>query len=301
MNKRAYFLLQLAIGLSLTTQVYAQDAQTPSIIINPAIFDAINNTNTSTIPDRTTTTDSTTTDDTQPVDNTDTVGAVTTDNTGVTETNPDQPVSNADDINEEPGPNAERPVYVIGPTGTTETPTTTVTPTRPTRPTIPATPETPTTPEQEAPENCPLFNPLDQNPVKCPESKLVIPVLPIMMIIGPLGGLLIFFFIFKFLQNSHLRTETRLEQKRQHNLNLQRSSEQQQQTYKNYLDFLSTSLTETNFNQTEFLKQQAQLELFGSEKMLKLHQQIGRAFQQNNHQEIKSLLPALITQIRLEE
>lgn len=303
MNKR-YFLLHLVLSLGLTTQVYAQDAQTPSIIFNPAIFDFINNDSTTVTPDRTNTvnTDATTPTDTtnvaqNPDDTSSTVGTPE-------ETNTEQPTSTEEETPEILGPGVERPVYTLEPVGTTVPPTTTTPtrPTRPTRPTIPETPtEQPTQPEEEPVENCPLFNPLDQNPVKCPESKPIIPVLPIMMVVGPLGGLLLFFFIFKFLQNSHLKTETRLEQKRQHNLTNQRNSDQQQKTYQDYLSFLSSSLTEPTFNQTEFLKQQAQLELFGSEKMLKLHQQIGTAFQQNNHQEIKALLPALITQIRLEE
>jgi hypothetical protein len=303
MNKR-FFLLQLAAILMLTTQVNAQ-SQTPSIIISPAILDAINGTTTdSTTPDRTSTTDTGTVDsvdNTGQTDNTDTVAVDTTDNSTTTDSTADQPVSNTDDTPSILGPDVERPVYTIEPTTTTETPTTTVTPSRPTRPTRP-TPEIPVEENTEPEvENCPLFNPLDQNPVKCPEAKPVIPVLPIMMVVGPLAGLLLFFFVFKSLQNSHLKTETRLEQKRQQTLTTIRNSEQQQQTYKNYLDFLSSSLTESKFNQTEFLNQQAQLELFGSAKMLELHQKVGTAFQHNNHQEIKTLLPALITQIRLEE
>jgi hypothetical protein len=300
MNKRL-FLLHLALSLLLTTQAYAQDTQ-PAIIYNPDYVYLIN-------PDATTTPDRTTTTPSEPTP-TDTVDTVDTTNTTQpsddgTTTEPETPINSTSNTpsTDTPGivgPGPERPLSSLDPI-TPTTPPVTVTPTRPTRPTTPTRPTE--TPVEETPviENCPLFNPLDQNPVKCPENTPIIPIFPIMMVAGPIAGLLLFFLIFKLLQNSHLKTESRLELKRQNNLASQRSSAQQQQSYQDYLDFLSTSLTQDQFNQSEFLKQQAQLELFGSENMLKLHQQVQSAFQENDHQQIKKLLPGLIAQIRSEE
>ncbi|MGL5831165.1 MAG: hypothetical protein ACRCZE_03385 [Candidatus Altimarinota bacterium] len=307
MNKRS-FLLHLVLSLLLTTQVSAQTIQDPLIIYNPSILQLITPIDTqTTTPDRETTV--------TPVETTDTVGQTDTqtptDSTSTTTNN--QPVGTVDNTEpEQPtattepetpatiGPGPERPSYTDTPT--TEETTPPVTTVRPTRPIIPRpTSEVEETEPETPAENCPLFNPLDENPVKCPESAPIIPIFPIMMIAGPLAGLLLFFLIFKLLQNSHLKTETRLDQKRDKNIASQRSSAQKSQAYQDYLNFVSQSLTQTEFNQSDFLKQQAQLELFGSEQMLKLHQQVGFAFQENNHQEIKKLLPALITQIRLEE